>query len=76
MFLSAVTPLLLVAARALDVRRISFAGLNSDGCEGSVADFSTWLGLQVSGVSLLQGRAEVSECHTQLHDFRDQLRYW
>lgn len=46
-FLSAVTPLLLVTAAALDVNRISFAGLNFDGSECSVIGFSTWLGLQV-----------------------------
>lgn len=46
-FSSAVNPSLLVTAAALHVNRISFAGLNSDGSECSVIDFSTWLGLQV-----------------------------
>lgn len=62
-FLSAVTPSLLGTAAALDVNRISFAGLNLDGSECSVIDFSTWLGYR-SGISLLQGRTAVLECHT------------
>lgn len=75
-FLSAVTPSLPITSMALDVRRISFAGFNSDSSECNVIDLSTWLGLQVSGISLLQGKGAVFECHTQLHDFREWFGYW
>lgn len=57
MVLSVVDPSLLVTATALDVRRISFAASNSGGSECNVIDLSTWLSLQVSGISLLQVKA-------------------
>lgn len=73
MVLSVVDPTLLVTATALDVRRISFAGSNSGGSECNVIDLSTWLSLQVSGISLLQVKAAVFEFHNQLHDFGEQF---